>query len=84
MEIPGQGEWRKSRQMAEEGYAATPVDAVEKLIQEKGIEGAFDIVKENLEKNPEDPEAKRQAALLANRFKARAQELEEGSGPAIH
>ncbi len=44
------------------------VDPVEDLIRKVGPENAVAQVMENLEKNPDDPELRRQAALLANRL----------------
>jgi hypothetical protein len=43
-------------------------DAVEKLLEKLGPEGAFDELMDQLEQNPDDLETRRQANLLVNRL----------------
>ena len=50
-------------------------DPLEKMVEDMGIEGAFDELVSKLESNPTDAEAQRQANLLINRLEDFASQL---------
>ncbi|MFA9262475.1 MAG: hypothetical protein ACEQSB_03935 [Undibacterium sp.] len=73
MQLPTE-EWKKPRA----DFHLDPskqVDAVEELVDKFGPQGAYDQVMEDLEKDPDNTEKRRQAALLANKFEELASTL---------
>lgn len=68
----------------QEGFSANfhpdekkQTDVVEKLVEKLGPDDAFDVVMEQLERDPENPEFRRQANLLVNRLDDLVSRLKE-------
>ena len=62
--------WEEQKERPTENFHLDPtkeIDPVETLVAELGREGALSEVEGRLDENPNDEEARRQAALLINR-----------------
>ncbi|MEK7179504.1 MAG: hypothetical protein AAB689_00560 [Patescibacteria group bacterium] len=77
--IPGKGEWFKAqREMPPDFHPdANKVDEVEKLIQRIGWGDALTQINDNLNRNPNDAEARRQATLIVTLYDKKIQPLRD-------
>lgn len=76
--LPGQGEWRRGRMGAE--FHPDPnktTDPVETLIDRLGPEAALAEIEANLDQNPDDAEARRQATLVVKLLEDRLKNIKD-------
>jgi hypothetical protein len=68
--LEGMDFWADKKEKPTEDFHLDPnkIDPLEVLLEKEGPEGAFDELKDRLEKDPSDEEARRQALLLINRY----------------
>jgi len=73
------GEWRKSRIEASPDFHLDTgkIDPVETLIGQVGWEDALAQIDDNLNKNPEDQEARRQASLIVKLYDERVKPIRD-------
>lgn len=78
-QVPGQGEWRKARIEASPDFHldASKVDEVEKLIERVGWDDALLQINDNLNRNPDDAEARRQATLAVKLYDEKIKPLKD-------
>ena len=60
-----------------EFHRSAPVDSVEKLIEQVGWEDALIQINEELEKNPDNPEMRRRAALIVKLYDEKVKPLKD-------
>lgn len=79
VQVPGQGEWRRAQIAASPDFHldTSKVDDVEKLIQKVGWDDALIQINDNFDKNPNDTEARRQAALIVKLYDEKVRPLRE-------
>ncbi|MEK7515938.1 MAG: hypothetical protein AAB555_03395 [Patescibacteria group bacterium] len=78
-QVPGQGEWRKTQIETPPDFHldANKVDEVEKLIEKVGWDDALIQINDNLSKNPDDAEARRQATLIVRLYDEKIKPLKD-------
>lgn len=77
-QVPGQGEWRKTQiETSPDFHLENKVDEVEKLIERVGWDDALIQVNDNLSKNPNDTEARRQATLIVRLYDEKIKPLKD-------
>lgn len=78
-QVPGQGEWRKAQIETSPDFHldSNKVDEVEKLIERVGWDDALIQINDNLNKNPDNAEARRQATLVVKLYDEKIKPLKD-------
>ena len=76
--MEGIDQWERQKGNPTESFHMdSKVDPVEKLVEERGLADALFELSERLKESPEDPEVRRQVALILNRAEDIAQRAAE-------